>query len=206
MLLAILYAVWESFWRRCFGSNGWDKPIIKHRGVQHVLNALIFTIPLCMIKGYYFPLTIPVSICVAVYFTIIVQAFLWALHHGEWFGLGDDSKEDKRYFTKPLNKWVLTPIFDLFGWGKYGFAYDYAGMTLRYTLPCLCLVPIYGWAIILVGLAVTPIYAFSALFYERQNKNYGNTALAEWIVGALIGFWFTYLNWGGFLIKWLTIF
>ena len=191
MLLAILYGVWESFWRRCFGSDGWHKPIIKNRTIQHFLNIVVFIIPLCVLRlGPTY-----LALGYAVYLSVIVQGLLWALHHGEWFGLGDDSKEDKRYFTKPLNKWVLTPIFDLFGWEKYGFAYDYSGMTLRYTLPCLCLVPIYDWAIVLVGLAVTPIYAFSALFYERQNKNYGNTALAEWIVGALIGFWFTYLPW-----------
>lgn len=183
-VVAFVLTCFESYWRRGFGGLWNDKPIIGNRFIQHVLNAIV----LFLVYWYRFGLNQWWNCIIVI---AVVQGLFWARGHGFAFDMGRDGQPNetmlKRY-EKPLyNRWLLTPIYNVFGWTKYGYTYDLLSMMFRYTLPCLLLIPVYGYDILIMGLIVSPIYAFCWTFREKENDRYGSTALAEWIVGATTG-------------------
>ena len=76
---------------------------------------------------------------------------------------------------------------------------------MRYTFPCLWLTPFYGWNILWIGALVSPIYSFCWQFKELENNRYGSTQLAEYIVGALVGFGLMFLPTNGWLLTYLKV-
>ena len=187
-IVAVLFSAWESYWRRGFGGLWNDTPIIENRALQHVLNS----ITMLLLFWYRFDI-VPQwqKVLTIVYVIAIVEGLYWSRGHGYAFDLGRDGQPDEKMlkrYEKPLfNRFFLTPLYNLFGWRKYGYSYDLFSMALRYTLPCVLLIPVFSWHIVFMGLLVSPIYAFCWTFRERENARYGSTALAEWIVGAWTG-------------------
>ena len=187
-IVAVLFSAWESYWRRGFGGLWNDKPIIENRALQHVLNS----IAMILLFWYRFDI-VPKwqKVLTIVYVIAVVEGLYWSRGHGYAFDLGRDGQPDEKMlkrYEKPLfNRFFLTPLYNLFGWRKYGYSYDLFSMALRYTLPCVLLIPVFSWRIVFMGLLVSPIYAFCWTFRERENARYGSTALAEWIVGAWTG-------------------
>ena len=187
-IVAVLFSAWESYFRRGFGGLWNDTPIIENRALQHVLNS----IAMILLFWYRFDI-VPQwqKVLTIVYTVAIVEGLYISRGHGYAFDLGRDGQPDEKMlkrYEKPLfNRFFLTPLYNLFGWRKYGYSYDLFSMALRYTLPCVLLIPVFSWNIVFMGLLVSPIYAFCWTFRERENARYGSTALAEWIVGAWTG-------------------
>lgn len=189
-ILAILSAIYFSIWRRGFGGAWNDKPFIENRFLQHILGG-IAVFSLVFIRFSSDSNNNYILIFKSLYTAIIVQGLFWALAHGFGFDCGRDGYPDekmlKRYEKVFYNKFFLTPIYNFFKWKKYGYTYDLLSMFLRYTLPCVLLIPVFGFEILIMGAIVSPIYAFCWSFRELENERYGSTALAEYIVGATTG-------------------
>ena len=189
MLKVILFTLWESYFRRGFGGLWNDKPVIENRALQHVLNIV------AMLFVFWYRLN--ENVLLIAYVVAVVEGLYWSRGHGYAFDLGRDGQPDEKIlkrYEKPLfNRFLLTPLYNLFGWRKYGYTYDLFSMALRYTLPCVLLIPVFSLHVVFMGLLVSPIYAFCWTFRERENARYGSTALAEWIVGAWTGLWLSLL-------------
>lgn len=189
MLKVILFTLWESYFRRGFGGLWNDKPVIENRALQHVLNIV------AMLLVFWYRLN--ENVLLIAYVIAVVEGLHISRSHGALFDLGRDGQPDEKMlkrYEKPLfNRFFLTPLYNLFGWRKYGYTYDLFSMALRYTLPCVLLIPVFSWHVVFMGLGVSPIYAFCWTFRERENARYGSTALAEWIVGAWTGLWLSLL-------------
>lgn len=183
--MIILYSILGGVLRRIFG--GWleDYKIIKNRGVQSVLMVALFL-------AIYLP---NYHCAIAIIIACWLQFQFWSRFHG---GVFDEGRGEKTQNTiDRCNKyWWHYPvdyIFKVFKAEdkKYGFLYDYIYMGFRYTCPMIPMM-ILDWRYILIGLSISPIYAFCWTLYERENwmfksKFCGNaTNLAEIMSGAIV--------------------
>lgn len=181
MILAILTGCFEAVWRRMFGSDGWNKPIIQNRFIQHIIGFVGVSGAL-WISGYHWAQAVVVALA--------LQGLYWAPGHGPAFdmsrdGLPDDEMKE-RYQKYFWDKWVkfLVPAG---GW--YGFGYDFLWMFFRYELPALLVAIALGSAYFgFAGLLVALVYAvFWSLKDCGKIKN-SSTAVAEWVAGFITGF------------------
>lgn len=175
LCFVLTYPLWEAYWRRGFGGLWNDTPLIKSRGVQHILNALMTGMTTYAVTRIWW-----LSIYVAV-----VWQIEWTLSHGAVFDLGSDSKEDKRYNCWYC-KYILNKMFPEEYYGTYW--YDLFGLAIRYMYPLMLLVPVLGWEIMLFGLSVAPVYG---LFYHLVRVEHilkgAYSAYAEVTIGFLGG-------------------
>lgn len=175
-MLSLLYACFMSAWRRCFGSDGWNIPILKIRAVQHAIGFIITSLALWWCDYNW----VQIVAC-----SSVLQFLYWAKGHGMCFDYGHGAVDKDRY-EKMLSWRLIRKYIPEKMW--YGYQADFLLMTTRYTLPailmsCILLKP----HICLLGLIVGGVYAFFwALFDLGLTKR--PTEWAEWVVGFLTGF------------------
>lgn len=206
LILTATAALFESFWRRLFGGLSIKPKFLEIRGVQHFLNCvfllLVFYYKFNQLISTWWILGLSI-----VYMTALWQIEFWTRAHGPEYDAGRDRNPTEemisRYEQQWFCRWILTPVYNYMGWKKYLLSYDLLAMIIRYTYPCVYLFPLYGENIFLVGLAVGPVYAFSWSFYEHENTRYGSTMMAEWIVGAIVGFGLMWIEPVGLLLPYL---
>lgn len=182
ILMTLMASVLSGLWRRGFGCDFWDIPVLKIRATQHVLAGVI------LFALFYFYKDL--SLLWSVYAIAVIQGLFWAGGHGAAFDISRGGTPDetlvKRYnevwFAPALN--FLVPQKD---W--YGFGYDFLWMAFRYTGPLVLLVPVFGWTVLLLGLMVALVYAGCWSWSERRSLPFdlGPTQGAELIAGALAG-------------------
>lgn len=183
--MVLLYGVLGGILRRIFG--GWleSYKIIKNRGVQTILMIGLFL-------SIYLPNH---HWLVAVIVSCWLQFQFWSRFHG---GVFDEGRGQKTQDTiDRCNKyWWHYPVDFIFKLlkaedKKYGFLYDFSYMTFRYTCPMIPMM-LLDWRYILIGLSISPIYAFCWTLYERESwlfksKFCGNaTNLAEILSGFVV--------------------
>ena len=130
----------------------------------------------------------------------------WSRFHGAFFDIGRDTNPNIPRYNEHWQHYVCDWIC---GEHKYGFLYDFIYMGIRYTLPTVTLF-VLGFApcwfgvgghllsyhIIVIGALISPIYAFCWTLFEREHLLFekhwsvsGPTNLAEYLAGAVWGFW-----------------
>lgn len=184
VFLSLIYGLLGGVWRRGFGCDFWNIPVLKIRAVQHALAAgTLFAL------FYFFK---NMSFFVSLYTIVVIQGVFWAGGHGAAFdmsrgGLPDDTlmrRYNAVWFAPVVNFLVPKAMW-------YGFGYDMLWMALRYTWPCVLLIPVFGLSVMLLGIAAALIYAVCWSLSECRELPYKlqPTQAAECIVGALVGLW-----------------
>lgn len=178
-MIQLLYACFLSGWRRCFGSDGWDLPIIKHRVIQHIIGALA-CFGVCLYNDYHW---IQAILCSAV-----LQGLYWAKGHGMCFDYGKGEVDLNRY-EKMLSWRLIRKYIPEKYW--YEYASDFILMNARYTLPAILMaVVLLKPQIAFLGLIVSGVYAFFWALYD-VGLTKRPTEWAEWIAGFITGFLLT---------------
>ena len=203
VLLTVFSVVFFLWWRRWFGGGFKHTWLGNKRWVQCVVYLIV-----CAGLAY---LIAPLSVwwhnlIFAVLFSAYSYVQFWSRGHGQMFDIGRDTNPPVERYN---NYWFHIPCDLLLPKHKYGFLYDFIYMGIRYTFPTVMMY-IYGfipmlfglnvscidWRIVLIGLAVSPIYAFCWTLYEREPwvfQKYktivGPTNLAEYVVGGIWGLW-----------------
>lgn len=174
-MIQLLYACFLSAWRRCFGNDGWNIPVLKNRAVQHIIGFTVTSLILWYIGYNWFQIISCSS---------VLQFLYWAKGHGMCFDYGKDDVDLDRY--EKMLSWRLIRRFipDQY-W--YGYESDFLLMATRYTLPAILMaIILLEPHIALLGLIVSGVYAFFwALHDVGLTKR--PTELAEWVVGFLTG-------------------
>lgn len=174
-ILKLTYSLFLGWWRRCFGSDGWNIPVLKYRIIQHIIG-FIACVGILAYNG--------LNILLACLAAGVLQGLYWARSHGCCYDFGfgkvDVSRYEQLWYWKYVKK-----ILPESAWG--GFWCDYLMMTIRYTLPAIlfaicALQP----ACALMGLALTSIYALCWGAYDLGFTD-RPTDIAEWIAGITTG-------------------
>lgn len=182
LFIKIGFCIWLSIWRRAFGCDCWNIPVLKNRFVLHIIGGAVAFV-VCLALGY--------TWWQGIAFASILQGLYWALGHGPAYdmsrgGKKPDEKMLKRYKQFFWNKWCefLVPKDS---W--YGFGYDFLWMMFRYGLPaCLMGIVLLNPFIAFCGLTTTIIYAICWSLYDKKKlKHLFATELAEIITGFVTG-------------------
>lgn len=174
-LLKFLYPVFESLWRRWFGSDT-DIPIFNSRVVQHIVGFCATFSILWYIGTSWWQNLLACA---------ILQGLFWAKAHGEIFDFGhsqppDTSRYDDYWYWKYLKEIMPEEYW-------YGFECDYVMMTIRYSLPAFLLALVLLSPLVLVaGLLVSSAYAVCWFFYD-WGLTKKPTEIAECVAGLLVG-------------------
>lgn len=181
ILITVLYSLFSGWWRRCFGSDGWELPVLKNRFVQHLIGSVAGLGALYFCGYSWIRCVLAVG---------VLQGWYWAVGHGPAFDMSRAGYPDetllKRYKKYFWNKWCeyLVPVQS---W--YGFGYDFLWMLFRYGCPAFVL-SIILWQpyIAFAGLTTTIIYALCWGFEDHKVlKKFGPTELAEILAGVVTG-------------------
>ncbi len=190
--MTIFYFLLGAFLRRWYGGCLEAYKILCNRGVQTICMLAVF------MSIYLFDLSSWQNWLGAAIVSCWLQFQFWSRGHGACFdiGRGTPSEEtirryNERWYHVPTD-WLFDEVFKVPG-NKYGFMYDFIYMGLRYTCPMVPMMLI-DWRYILIGMAVSPIYAICWTLYERDPWIFDNripfvngpTNLAEKIVGGLV--------------------
>lgn len=180
-----LYVFFMGIWRDCFGKNGWDLPILKHRVIQHII---AFSATFCL--SFFNHKT---GLFWSLYLSAIVQGLVWATGHGMVYDIGKsgtpDEKGKKRY-EKTLGNMICNIIFPESM--KYNMVYDFIGMSLRYSLPFVLLLPVLNWVCVFSGVFIAVdyfVYNYSTSdCVFRQKRWLDPEIISGLIVGSTIAF------------------
>lgn len=193
LVIFICLFVLGGIWRRGFGGMFHDVPVLNIRFVMHAIG-FIFLFNIMYLSGLAWEWS-------AVY-SLWIQGIFWAPAHGMFFDCGrkkDITEVDvKRYKNTIGNRLADLILPDRF---MFGFLYDFVGLMFRYTLPLLVFcyhIPL----LIIVGLLVSPVYAFCWTLFEKDGSLIKlpeplmfPTGLAEFITGGLLySLLFLFLN------------
>lgn len=174
-MLSLLFGLFESAFRRCFGSSGWGLPVLKVRFVQHIIGFLGASIALWLC-GYHW---IQIIACAGV-----LQGLYWAKAHGMCFDYGKGEVDLNRY-EKMLSWRLIRKYIPEQYW--YEYASDFILMSTRYTLPSILMaVVLLKPQIAFLGLVVSGVYAFFWALYD-VGLTKRPTEWSEWIVGFITG-------------------
>ncbi len=174
-MLSLLFGLFESAFRRCFGSDGWGLPVLKIRAIQHIIGFLGASIAL-WVYGYHW---IQIIACAGV-----LQGLYWAKAHGCAFDYSHGVQTPERY-EKMLSWRLIRKFIPEKYW--YEYASDFILMNARYTLPAILMaVVLLKPQIAFLGLIVSGVYAFFWALYD-VGLTKRPTELAEWVVGFLTG-------------------
>ena len=173
-MVNLAFVIFESVWRRAFGDDGFNLPILKHRIVLHILNVVVLFAFLVGVKGF--------GYYVAVYVVIVIQWLFYTRTFYAGFDMGHSypptPEEIKAYGL--IGK-LLEKIFPKDKWYKRGF--DFCYMAIRYTYPLALVVYWFNPLLLLVGLLVAAAYAIG-----WKYKPFGLvTEFGEYCMGALLG-------------------
>lgn len=172
--MALICALFESIWRRCFGCSGWHIKILENRFVEHIIGFIgIF---LCLLVKY--------SVWQALIVSGVMQGLYWARSHGCCFDFGHSKPDPKRYeqlwYWKYLKKFMPENMW-------YGYDCDYFLMNVRYTLPSIlvgCL--LFSVPAMFMGFALTGMYALCWIAYDFGWIK-SPTSIAEYLGGFVTG-------------------
>lgn len=174
-MLSLIYGLFMSAWRRCFGSDGWNLPILKHRVIQHIIGF----VAACLVFWW-----LDYSWVQIVLAALVLQGLFWARSHGCCFDYGHGTVDVKRYdqlwYWKYIKKFIPEKQW-------YGYNGDFFLMFVRYTLPSLLLgLILFSLPACFLGLALSGVYAIMWLAYDFGWTK-SPTATAEWIAGFVVG-------------------
>lgn len=159
ILFDLLYVVFMGVWRDCFGKDGWDLPILKHRVVQHIIGFLAtFCLAFFNHDVHWFW---------SLYLAGIVQGCVWSAGHGGWFDIGTAGYPDEKMLERYSDLWgfeICCKLFPPRMW--FGMVFDFVGMSLRYSLPYILLLPVLNWVCLGTGAFVSIAY-----FIYRYSDN-----------------------------------
>lgn len=190
-LFMILYGLWWGFLRRWYGGCLEEYPVLKSRAFQTAVMMLSMFLLICNFTGFE-------DAVMALVLTCYLQFQFWSRGHGACFDIGrgtpDEStieRYNERWYHKPLDWWFSKMNANEH---KYGFLYDFLYMGMRYTCPMIALYflsPIF----VLVGILVSPVYAFNHTLWERENWIFSRmhkfcrapTQISEVVVGFIFG-------------------
>lgn len=174
--MIFLYSIFESFWRRAFGSGNFN------RGILHLINILVTIFVLRYVD---------ISWIKVLFVVPIFEFIFWSLGHGGAFDIGragyPDEETIKRYERFFWDKWCKIIIPKKY-W--YGMWYDYMWMLFRYGLPAILISLILGNVLFSVaGFGVATSYAICwNLYDESKLKRLSATEWAELLSGFIVGF------------------
>lgn len=209
-ILIILFnsVLWAAL-RRIFG-GAIKKGILGNRGMQTIL-MIVSMFPFVL-----YPLGLPlwVILVIALITSCWVQFCFWSKGHGPCFDIANDkdpSEDTIRRYKEMFGYNYLCKRIPYPRW--YGFLFDYRLMNIRYNWPMLPLTLLVSPLYILIGLAISPIYAFCWALWREERWLFDlfpswlkkPVQLAEIIGGFIFGFGISsiciYLHGG--LYKWL---
>lgn len=175
-IISILFALWESFYRRWKGTAS-DKYWYNAKWFKTICN-LVLTYTTLYLCGYNWLQTLVA--------TLVFQFLFWTQAIGGALDMGRDyppSEETiKRYKSKFWNKWCefLVPKQ---AW--YGYFYDFLWMMFRYGLPaCLVSAILLNPFFLLAGVTCALCYNLAWALYEHTGKN---PIIAEYLSGFFAG-------------------
>ena len=192
--MTLVYFILGAFARRWFGGMFPDDKykILGNRGLQTVFMCLLF------LSIFVHDYTSLGEWIVGIVLTAWLQFQFWSRGHGVCFDIGRSGQPSADALIRYNERWYHIPCDWLFekvfkqSDKKYGFLYDFLYMGLRYTCPMVPLAFIDS-GFLLIGLAVSPIYAFCWTLYEREiwirpKQNWLNapTKWAELVVGGIV--------------------
>lgn len=172
-MVRILFAIFESGWRRVFGSGNYNRVIL------HIINVLATSL-------YLWDKDIPL---IKVAFVVpVFEFFYWSVGHGSAFDIGRDyppsEKTITRYKKYFWNKWCEFLVPKKL-W--YGFGYDFLWMMFRYGIPAVVVAIILeNFWFSFSGIIVAFTYAVCWSLYD-MGKIKSPTALAEYVAGFFSG-------------------
>lgn len=199
--MALFYMVLGMCLRRVFGGALEDHKILGNRGVQTVAMIGAF------LSIYVTDVTDWKNWFLAVVVSCWLQFQFWSRGHGCCFDIGRGGRPAVSTLLRYNERWYHIPcdwLFEKLGVAdyKYGFMYDFIYMGLRYTCPMIPMM-IFDWRYILIGLAVSPVYAFCWTLYEKEpwlrpHLSWLNapTKWAEIICGGIVFAGCYLLKWG----------
>jgi len=173
LLIKILFVPFESIWRRAFGDDGFNLPLLKHRGVLHAINIAALFSYMFFVKGF--------NPYVAGYCTLIIQICFYTLSFYSGFDMGHSYPPSQKEIDDYgwIGK-ILCKIFPEDEWYKYH--YDFWFMTIRYTWPLVLVVYWFNPLFLLVGILTASAYALG-----WHYKPFGLvTELGEYCMGAFL--------------------
>lgn len=177
----ILYAFpfFEAVWRRLFG--GWMEniPVISNRSFQHVAN--------CTYMFFLFQ-SLKFETWEIVYSIVVIEGLFWSIGHGCCYDCGRHGTPDERMIGRYKKLWwCWRPCAFLFPekyW--YGNDFDLVYMTIRYTVPTLFLIPVFGVYIVFMGSTIPIIYNTFWILWEKGYVK-KSTQYAEVVSGFMVG-------------------
>ena len=181
-LIKILYTLFMSWFRDCFGKGGYGLPVLKYRMVQHIL-AFSATFLLC-----YFTKDLSWFWCLWVALWIQIE---WALAIGPAYDCGKGGKPDdkmlKRY-EKMVGYKLLCKIFPQDKWWTTGF--DFCLLAIRYTYPLIPICFFFNPVFMTLGLVISALYGL----YRSSDwfKQYRLLDVEIW-VGFVLGLYVAFL-------------
>ena len=184
-MMTLIISLLGSFARRWFG-GAFKSGIMSNRGLQTAFMLGLF-------MSIYVTNNIWQCWLLAAIVSCWLQFQFWSRGHGCCFDLGRNEEPSESTIKRYNERWYHIPCDWLLSKHKYGFLYDFIYMGLRYTFPMIPMM-IFDWRYVLVGLSISPIYAFCWTLNDRENWLFKNrpewinspTKLAEIISGALV--------------------
>ena len=172
-IIALFYGVAMAFWRRWFGGGFKGRyKWLDNRGVQAVAGICL------MVPFFLYEPDNGLNWLLAVVFAVYLYAQFWSRGHGACFDIGRDENPSASAIARYNERWYHLPCDYLLPDHKYGFAYDFLYMTLRYSCPLLPMA-LLDWRFLLIGLSISPVYAFCHSLGERENWLLKN--VPEWL-------------------------
>lgn len=181
ILIILFYPLFLGIWRRAFGCDCWNIPVLKNRFVLHIIGFLV-AVGACYGLGYHWIQCLLLG--------GVLQGLYWALGHGPAYDMSrggyPDAEMIKRYEKFFWDKWCkfLVPKYS---W--YGFGYDFLWMMFRYGLPaCLMAIVLLNPYVAGCGIATTLIYAICWSLQDKGKLHHlFATELAEILAGVCTG-------------------
>lgn len=179
-IIGIIYAIYESFWRRWKGTGGNGKWYYNKLLKMFINLFMTFGLLLYLKNGWIIPLIA----------TLVYQFLYWTQAIGPARDIGRQGKPDddtlRRYKEKFWNKWCewLVPKS---AW--YGYFYDFLWFFFRYEIPSILIsIILLNPLFLLAGLFASLSYVFGWSMEEHGKlKKICGTELAEYLNGFFAG-------------------
>lgn len=176
ILLCLVFACWESFYRRWKGTAS-DKKWYNQKWFKTVANLCLTSCTLSLLGYRWWQVLVG---------TLVFQFLFWTQAIGGALDMGRDyppSEETiKRYKSKFWNKWCefLVPQK---AW--YGYFYDFLWMMFRYGLPAILVsIVLLNPFFLLAGVTCAMCYNLAWALYEHGEAN---PIVAEYLSGFFAG-------------------
>lgn len=184
VLWSLLYSLWCGLFRDCFGKDGYNLPVLKHRAVQHILNVAVSLV--------FFKFALALSWFASVCMTAAI-AYFWSTGHGSCYDIGTAGKPDekmKKRYEKTLGWSIASKLIPEKNW--YNPCFDALLLSLRYSLPCVLMLPFCNPLVLLTGLVVSSLYCFYRYLPEDSVLKNKRILDVEIFAGLVSGLFFAF--------------